>query len=294
MGGFATLNNDRLSIRVSPRGGALVDGHTVGGKPFLRPYDGSEEAFSIRHAACFPMVPFCNRVGGNHFTYEGRVYETAPNATDPLFIHGDGWLGTWDIARHAEDRIVLDFAHDGKEGSPHAYHASQAIALEGATLKLTVKIENTGDHPMPFGLGFHPYFPRTADTLVEAPAGSWWTKGPGLLPGEAQAPPAEVDFSTAKPLPGFLVDNCFEGWNGKARISWPERDLAVRFEVDDVYDRYMLYAPGPDFGFFCLEPMSHTANGFHMADCGGLTRLAPAERLSGSFAIIVEEDSANG
>lgn len=41
---------------------------------------------------------------------------------------------------------------------PWDFRLSIAYELIGATLNLRISIENTGTRPMPFGLGFHPYF----------------------------------------------------------------------------------------------------------------------------------------
>jgi aldose 1-epimerase len=41
--------------------------------------------------------------------------------------------------------------------------------------------------------------------------------------------------------------------------------------------------------FFCFEPMSHTANGHHLAALSGLTTLAPGESLSSSMRLALSK-----
>ncbi len=56
MSAWIQLESDRLGARISPLGGAIVDGHTTEGVPFLRPYQGKAE-FDAGDCACFPLVP---------------------------------------------------------------------------------------------------------------------------------------------------------------------------------------------------------------------------------------------
>lgn len=290
MSSWLLIDNGRLNVRISPQGGAIVDGHTAEGVPFLRPYQGKAE-FDVAACACFPLVPFGNRVEGNAFSAGGRTFQLAPNAGDPLFIHGDGWLGAWAVTRHDADHVELSFDKPAGAGSPHAYHARQSFSLDGKRLQLAMSVTNSGEIALPFGLGFHPFFPRTPLTTLFAPASHWWIERTGHLPGEKIALAHDVDFSAPRRLPGHWLNNAFEGWSGVARIAWPERRLSLEIEAAPALDRYMLYSPGEECGFFCLEPMSHTPNALRHfeADPMGLRMLAPGDSLSAGFAMTVSD-----
>lgn len=287
MSGLITLENDRLALRVSTQGGAVVDGHTSDGRPFLRAGHRAAEVFDVFKSACFPLVPIGNRVEGNGFDLGGKGYTFEPNTDEPFYIHGDGWLGEW-IADDASDtELRLSFEQIQPAKSPHIYRAIQTIRLNDATLSLHLAVENRGAEAMPFGIGFHPYFPRTAGTLITAPASAWWTEGPNHLPVARQAIPENVDFSKPRTLPPHWLNNCFEGSNGRARIVWPETGLAAEIAADSIFSRYMLYAPDSDRSFFCLEPMSHVPNALAMAGPAGFHVLAPGEALAGGFSITI-------
>ncbi|QPC94653.1 aldose 1-epimerase [Mesorhizobium sp. INR15] len=294
MSAWISLASDPLNVRISPRGGAIVDGHTANGVPFLRPYK-SQAEFGVADCACFPLMPIGNRVEDNAFSFGGRMVTLSPNAADPLYIHGDGWLGTWEIGEHCADYVGLSFDKRADTASPYAYHARQSFQLAGARLELHLSVENTGTFALPFGLGFHPFFPRTPLTTLSAPAQAWWTERDGHLPANRNAIAEDVDFSTARLLPDRWLNNGFEGWNGVARIVWPERRLGVKIEADTAFGRYMLYAPDSDKSFFCFEPMSHTPNA--LKHCGtdlmGLKVLAPGETLGADLAMTVFDWSAS-
>ena len=285
---WLSLDSERLSLRVSPHAGAVVDGYTNDGRPFLRPYRG-KGTFDVTDCACFPLVPIGNRVEGNAFSFAGRRFALTPSAFDPLYIHGDGWLGVWNVETQRQDAVGLRFDRPAGEGSPFAYRARQSFRLAGARLELAMSVTNTGETALPFGLGFHPYFPRTPLTTLIAPASDWWSERSGHLPGERIALAGDVDFATSRLLPERWLNNGFEGWSGVARIVWPERGLGLDMEASETLGRYMLYAPDSDRSFFCFEPMSHTPNALRHVDTDpmGLKLLSPGECFSVGFAMTV-------
>lgn len=271
------IGNNSLAVGLSLRGGALTGGWTVDGQAFLHP--GGEGG-----RACFPMVPLCNRVAGNGFAFGGRDWRLKPNAADPLYLHGDGWLAEWQAVALQDDRARLAFCHDT---GPFRYRAEQEIALNRNSLFLRLSVQNEGAEPMPFGLGFHPYFPREG-AKVTFTATARWTEGPGHLPGERQTTiPDEVDFSHPQPLPLAGQNNAYEGWSGRARIDWT--DMALDLTPDPLFDALMLYAPLSDRGFFCLEPMSHLPDALNRPHQPGLRILAPGATLSGTMTMTITQ-----
>jgi aldose 1-epimerase len=282
---FAFLSNDQLRATISAQGGALIDVRRQDGRPVLRPRAHSAE-FDIADAACFPLVPLGNRVEGNAFSVAGRRYLLTPNTAEPFYIHGDGWLALWRVEQSSAQAVRLSFERRADAASPYAYRAEQSIRLDGPGLGLKLSVTNIGD-TLPFGLGFHPFFPRTPGTTLLGSAKSWRTERDGHLPGEVEPIPIDVDFSTERPLPKRFLNNCFEGWSGAARIVWPETGMGVDIEADAALDRYMLYAPDADCSFFCFEPMSHTPNALAHCDADprGLRLLAPGQSISVGFSI---------
>lgn len=278
------LDNGQLKVRVSPKGGALVLGETAAGQPFLRGLTGP---FDVLHSACFPLVPLGNRVGSNRIAFGENRLDFRANTADPLYLHGDGWLADWTPDSANATEVRLRFEHPAPAHSPHIYRAEQEIRLDGAALHLTLKVCNLGAAPMPFGLGFHPYFPR-AGAMLEFQAQGWWQEGAGHLPVARQTMPKAVDFACARPLPARWMNNAYDGWRGDAVIRWPGLRLTLR--ADPVFSVLMLYAPDDDDSFFCLEPMSHLPDACNIGQ--PMQVLAPGETLSGgiSFTVVEQEN----
>ena len=283
MSGVADMDEIRiadggLEISVSRQGGA-IRGAAFHGRAFLQPRGGPDGGM-----ASFPLMPFGNRVEYNVMTVHGRDYSFQPNTDDPLYLHGDGWLGLWNVEAQDERSLTLSYEHEAGRVSPYRYSASQGFSVSDRRLENVLSVTNRGGTSMPFGLGFHPFFPLTPNATLLAPASLLWTERQGYLPDAPVAIPAELDFSTPRPVPDRWINNAFEGWKGAASIRWPELDLGADIEMDGIFGNYMIFAPG-NAGFFCLEPMSHLPNGHHMRDFGGLVLLAPGESLAGRMTI---------
>lgn len=277
-----TLRNDQICIRIGRQGGAILSADYLG-TPFLLGAGGPDGSM-----ANFPLVPFGNRVEANSFSLDCRDLHFRPNSTDPLYLHGDGWLGLWTVEHATGTDLGMTFAHAADALSPYDYRARQVIEITGNRLTLVLSVENRAEIALPFGLGQHPFFPRTSKTTLEAKARQYWTERPGHLPEERQAIPAALDFSHPRLLPDQWVNNAFEGWRGRARIVWPELGMVAEIEADPVFGHYMLYMPTERTDFFCFEPMTHLPNGHHMADFGGLSLLASGESLTGRMSISLD------
>jgi aldose 1-epimerase len=235
--------------------------------------------------ANFPLVPFGNRVEHNALTVAGKSRHFTPNSSDPLYLHGDGWLSEWEIANESADRVALSLRKAADERSPYTYHAEQTIAVSGNELSISLSVCNMGEEHLPFGIGQHPFFVRTPATILRFAARSYWSEREGHLPDRNQALPPELDFYDGAMLPRIWVNNAFEGWDGEAAIEWPELGLQLALDADPVFDVGMVYMPTDRTDFFCFEPMSHLPNGHHLPDFGGLRLLAKGESLQGTIRL---------
>lgn len=290
MNDFLTLASGSLRVVVSPQGGAIVEAWHDS-VPLLRPYvAGAAADFDVSKAGLFPLVPFGNRVAGNEFTFDGRTYRLAANTdVDFHYLHGDGWLGRWSPTAHSKTRLELAFRHAPVAGSPYAYSAAEQITVNDQGFAVALSVTNDGERSLPFGLGFHPFFPRTPQTTLRAKAAAYWTENGQFLPDERAALPVDLDFNRPRLLPAHWLNNGFEGWDGEATIRWPERKLLLTVSASPEFERYFVFIsdesfePGFRCDWFCFEPMTHRADAHHAPELGGLRVLAPRQRLSGSI-----------
>ena len=274
------LEKDGLAAEVSPLGGAVLSARWRG-IPILAPTPSPGLASQVLgQEACFPLVPFGNRIEANAFSFEGRDYALSPNTADPLVLHGDGWLRRWTVLRQDRDRVVLRYRQQASAATPFAYEAMETVAIGPESLTLSLAVTNHAACRLPYGLGFHPYFPRTPGTRLFARAERYWSEREQHLPGQPGAIPTDADFTAGVTLPARWLNNVFDGWDGRARIEWPETNLTLSIEAAENLRFFVLYSPSGDAGSFCLEPMTHRPNAHRHGDDGGLTALAPGEQLS--------------
>ncbi|KVQ80626.1 aldose epimerase [Burkholderia multivorans] len=291
-----TLSNAALRVDVLPHlGGGLArfdwrrdDGALV---PVFRRCAQPETATDPNELACYPLLPYSNRIGGARFECDGRSIAVPRNRLDePLPIHGDGWLACWQVDDATDTSLRLSL--DRRNGAPYAFRAVQSFELDDATLTIALTIENAGRTRLPFGLGVHPFIVRDDATELAAAAGGLWLSGADFLPVRHVSVPPAWQFGVAYPLPATLVNHAFTGWGGHATVSWPRRGITLTVAADA--DAYVLYTP-PGADFFCFEPVDHPINAVNLpggAAAHGMTLLAPGERLTRRFAFSVARSDA--
>lgn len=284
----------RATIRPG-QGGAVGRFDLVRGdrrEPVFRPETGDGETAPFRLASNV-LVPWSNRVSGGGFSFRGRRYELAPNlAGEPFPIHGNGFSSVWDVVERDGRSVRLRLESEGP--GPYRYLALLTYALGEGALSMALEVTNRADAPLPYGLGFHPWLVREADTTLFAPARQVWLEDGRHLPaGSAPvAIPPEWDFSTPKPLPSGFINNGFVGWSGTARVAWPGRRLRLEITASPNLSTAIIYSPGADADFFCFEPVSHPVDAFNLPggpEANGLVVLEPGEKTSASARFTVSE-----
>lgn len=248
-------------------------------------------AGSVRQMACYPLVPYSNRIGGARLTFDGEEFALAPNfAPEPHAIHGVGWRRAWAVTGQAQAQLQLALAHEPDADWPFRFEARQTLSLGEGRLTVALALKNTDTRPMPAGLGFHPFFPLVPGLALETEWKGAWRMGSDKLPTDWEPLPAEADFRRARPIGAWTVDRCFTGWNRLARLDYPDR--RVEISASAALERMVCFIPGGGRDFLALEPVSHVNNAFALAARGvpdtGMRVLAPAEAMQASMTIAVD------
>lgn len=266
------------------RGGRIVSA-TFEGVDVLR-RDMTTGASSALESACFPLVPYSNRIRCGQFTFAGETHKLAPNWDgDAHVIHGEGWQRAWDIVEQGASRAVLRLT--GAEGWPWPYECLQEITVSKAGMGLSLALRNTGQTPMPAGLGFHPYFPRTASTRLQFDAKRIWPPLGDTAP-TPQVPDSTNSFATLRPVSDCVLDHCFDGWPGTARITQADTGLDLTIQATGEAAYCVVYTPATE-RYFCFEPVTHCTGAFEADDIcdAGLKILQPGETFNLAVTISV-------
>ena len=236
------------------------------------------------------LLPWSGRISGGGFRQGDRFHALAPNLAGESFpIHGNGFQRGWRPAAHGAREARLELRSDGP--GPFTYDAAVTYALDRGALAIELEVTNRAEATLPYGLGLHPWLPRTPRTTLQATATRIQLEDDRHLPasriGVDERP--EWDFSQARGLPKEWINNCFEDWDGRARIVWPERAVQLDIEAPSALNSFILYSPGRRCDFFCFEPVSHPVDAHNLgggAEANGLVMLAKGERfeVSARFA----------
>lgn len=261
------------ALALLPELGGSVGALRHRGHDVLRP--APEGGSDVLATGCFPLLPYANRIANGRFEFGGRAYRLPLNFGDhPHSLHGLGWQAAWAVAGAGADHATLTHAHDGGASWPWAYRATQRFVLAPGEMRIELSIANSGNAPMPAGIGLHPYFPCDTGTRLAFEAERVWLADATMLPIEAAGAGAFGDWSDGAPVAGeTLIDNAYEGWRGMARVEQRWGGVTMRAEAARVLH---LYRP-PDAGFFCAEPVSHLPDAVNRS---GMDVLAPGATLA--------------
>jgi aldose 1-epimerase len=211
----------------------------------------------------FPMVPYANRIAGNEFTFEGQRYSfKANNLPERFNVHGTGWQTPWDVVEAGSSEAELQLEYFRPREEPYSYLATQRFRLKPDRLEVTMTITNRSGRPMPFGLGQHPWFPRSPDVSIQFHALQFWLEGPDGVATDSITTPPELDFSEGGTLPQSWRNNGYGHWAGVAEIRYPSREAGLRIEADPLFRHLMFYAD-PTKPHFCLEPQTNAVCAFN-------------------------------
>lgn len=271
------LHAGALRLALRPDLGGAIAGLWHRDTPILR----STEPVALagaRQAACYPLVPYSNRLGYRHFRWKGVEYTTQANFDDSAHsLHGVGWMRPWEIVSSSAVDVVLGLRHAGDADWPFAFEARQYFTLTPQAMTVQMVFTNNAAVAQPVGLGWHPYFPKRERSRLHIELSDRWDADVAQLPVRKVAQPG-IDSDVSH----LDFDNCFEGWRGPARI----RDERFSLQLTSSLPYLVVFTP-QQRDYFCVEPVSHVSNAIHMADpaAHGMKTVAPGESIDAAMTL---------
>jgi aldose 1-epimerase len=272
---------------LAPQIGGSVVSLRLGDEAVLRSMpDDALAAGDVRRTACYPLVPYANRIAQGRFRFAGKVHCLRENFPDSVHsLHGVGWRRPWHVLR-ADARscdLVVQHRPDGENvlDWPFEFDAHQRYVLRPEGLVVSLSVTNTSSADAPVGLGLHPLFPRRPRATLAFKAYGAWRNGADMLPAE-RVSGGEWDHGGGRAIGAADLDNDFFGWDGRAAMAAP--GLRVLLAASSVFSALRVFTPaGRDF--FAVEPVSHCADAINR---GGLAILAPGATLAGTMTLGAE------
>jgi aldose 1-epimerase len=240
------------------------------------------------------LFPFPNRLAHGRFTFEGTAYQLPLNeSTGTHAIHGftprTRWrvIGAGGEKGHAFVSGQLQKSKDLPGVSwPGEFVITVTYELHPSALVVECLVENVGGGPMPFGLGYHPYFAipdvpdATADEMtLQAPTGELWEATAGIPTGKRLPVPGELDFHTARPIGGTHLDTLYATGTTLptvSRLSHPRSSGTLHISAPADFRELVLFTP-PHRRAVAVEPYTCASDAANLPD-GGFRVLAPGRQ----------------
>lgn len=237
--------------------------------------------------ACFPLVPFANRIANGHFSFQGKeVRLPVLDAFAPHALHGFGWRMPWRGEQAGPDRASMTCSAPAGDW-PWAWSARQDMHVRPGSVVLQLSLTNDSDTPMPAGLGFHPYFLTGPDSRIAFAATSVWLTGEDEIPSRVVPARDLADWSGGPRIADRPpVDHCYADWSGGARIDTVAGPVTLMASGR----RLHVFTPR-GAGYACLEPVTHRPDAVHGA-AGEMPVLGPGEATEIWMAIQRDQPSA--
>ncbi len=305
MPSLLTLRHDDAVVDLAPTTGGAIARFDWRGAPVLRatPSDAIADG-DVRRHACYPLVPYSNRIERGRLAFRGTMHQLDRNFGDhPHAIHGVGWQRPWDVLDHDETSALLASEHEPRRSGtgdanarawPWPFRATQWLQLGGddtnAVLRMRLTLTNRGDGPFPFGLGWHPFFPGSPDTTLGFGAKGVWETDDTILPVRHAAVAGKFLFDPPRGIANLFLDNVYTGWQGAAELRHPAAARVTTLRGDTACPYFVVYVP-PHGTFLAIEPVTQMTDAFNRAERGerdtGTRVLGAGESFSCTMEISV-------
>jgi aldose 1-epimerase len=246
------------------------------------------------------LVPWPNRIDRGMWHWDGTEYQVPINeAARGHAIHGLVRDHVWDVVQQSSDRIMLATDIPVQQGWPVALHTSIDYALDDRGLTVTHAVRNTGDAPVPFGVGTHPY-PRAGnanrvDSQLQLSANTMLPLDPDTMMPSGPAMKVEgtdYDFRAPRSLAGVDLDQpfgeCFPGKDGLIHHRLTSPEAGIELWADPAFRWVQAFTP-PEFpgrgaGVVAVEPMTCPPDALNSGE--DLITLAPGESWSARWGFL--------
>lgn len=296
-----TLHHGQSSARLNPSLGGRIatcelrqaDGRIA---PVLHPFpEGETQVEQWAKGGIYPLVPYWGRIDQAVLKHAGVDHALAvyPEAA-PHTLHGIAQRRPWRVKQTTPDTALLDYQHEPDAHWPWAFAASLQVNLAEMALHVELILTNTSDTTMPAGIGFHPYLPRTASLRLRVQAERAWGCTADYLATQPIAIPAESDFATERPFSDAGFTAFYENWQSPLTLCEGQGPRLL-LTASSSLNHLVLHQP-VGMPYVCVEPVSHVANAFNLAEQGmestGAVFLPAGASLSGRMLLAWEQVTA--
>jgi galactose mutarotase-like enzyme len=245
------------SAAIVPRRGALITQWRAAGRDrlYLDESTLSDLAKNVRGGVPL-LFPSPGKLADGRFTRDGKA--------GVMKQHGFARDVPWTVTAQTDSSLSLSLisSEETRAMFPWDFVLTLRVTLSELSLRLDLRVENTGTSSMPFGFGIHPYFPvrdKATATITTAATRAFDNTTGQVVPFEGfHLASGETDL--------HLLDH---GSTGSILAADGDK-LSIRTSPE--FTRWVVWTL-PDKGFVCLEPWTSPGNALNTGE--GLIDLPP-------------------
>lgn len=266
-----TIQNGTLSLTVSAHGAEMQALYHQKQPEQSLLWDAKPEIWKRTAPLCFP---WCGRIEGNWYEFEGKTYENLPQ-------HGFARDVEHTLVEQTETSLTFRLDWQGDEKLwPWAFTLETRHALEGNVLTTTCTAVNRSEKPMPVQLGFHVGLacPFTPEKVLEDYHIRW----------EKPEAPGKTDTFILNHHSFDDGSTTFTGLESEW-LEVEEKDSGKYLRVDvKGFPYVLLWSPAGVPDFVCIEPWTGELGAGHdLLGRKGAIALAPGESFSRTHRLTV-------
>lgn len=239
-------------FEVVPSRGGIITSWVVGGKElfYMDQERYANPQLSIRGGNPI-LFPICGNLPDNTYTYGGNTYH--------LKQHGFARDRAWTLVHRTDQSATLELTSDGEtlKVYPFAFSLKITYRLAGNTLIIEQACTNLSPQPMPYSIGFHPYFAITnkASIDLKIPAQTLWNN----VAKQVETYTGSLDFGLPEIDSAFYLDADAR----KVTMTADDRQLTITF--DEHYRIFVVWTL-QDKNYLCLEPWTGGRNAINTGE----------------------------
>lgn len=258
------------------------------------------------------LFPFPNRIREGRFSWDGKTYQLPlGDSTGKNAIHGFATKHAWRVVDQGADAAmawVTGEFHGSVDAAetlplwPADYRIRITYRLFDRVLRLEIDVDNPDTKPLPFGIGFHPYFALAPfggmQALVGAGAPKMWELIESLPTGKLLDVDTRCDLRGGQAYSHLQLDDVLtnlypfsydqpDRLGMVAVVQNPSGERMLTLWASDDFRELVAFTP-PHREAICLEPYTCTTDAINLQARGidaGLRVLTPGEYWRGNIEI---------
>lgn len=241
------------------------------------------------------LFPFAGRIRGGRYRYRGRDYQLETNDNQGNAIHGFVYTRPWRVIAQTGSSVTGEFQASVDDPAilelwPADFRIRATYEVSGTRLLSRYAFTSTGDGPLPWWFGTHPYFRlslgggQPEKAIVRFSVGKQWELANLIPTGKVIDVPEAAEFAQGTQVGKREFDNVFtelrmaeQPWSGGVIDTAAQRTTVTRF--GQPFRECVVFIP-PHREAICLEPYTAVPNAFELTEQGidaGLAELPPGE-----------------